>query len=269
MAGKRSNPPEEPSGGNEWLPTYADMVTLLFAFFVLLFALSQIDVQRFNLLVVALSNRGATADQIIEIGQELNLFNEDDIDFNDPLIPLPIGPDAITSSMQTIADEISDYLDASGVAESVQIVVGDDYLFLRFLDDLLFAGNSAAILPQNLELLNFVGWSLRSIQDEIGMIRIDGHTATIIGMEGTYHVSDRILSTDRANAILRYFEDVVGIEGEKLSALGFGRFRPLPDSDNLTEEGRRRNRRIEIMITSVDGVALQLDNIYERLVEVP
>jgi len=266
MANKRdSGPPEEPSGGNEWLPTYADMVTLLFAFFVLLFALSQIDVQRFNLLVVALSNRGATADQIIEIGQEMNLFNQDEIDFNDPLIPLPIGPDPITSNMQTIADEIADYLDASGVAESVNIVAGDDYIFIRFMDDLLFAGNSSAILPQNLELLNFVGWSLRSIQEDIGMIRIDGHTATILGMEGTYHVSDRILSTDRANAILRYFEDVVGIDGGKLSALGFGRFRPIAEND--TEEERRRNRRIEIMITAVDGVALQLDNIYERLVE--
>jgi chemotaxis protein MotB len=96
------------------------------------------------------------------------------------------------------------------------------------------------------------------------MIRVDGHTAAL-PENPDYHVSDRDLSSERANAVLKHFEDNVGIRGDRLSALAFGKFRPIASNDDEAE--RRLNRRIEIMVTEANNITMQLDAIYEKLVD--
>jgi len=266
---RRRRPGSEQAGGgddaptaNDWLTTYCDMVTLLFAFFVLLFALSQVDEGKFDVFVFAMTDRGATADQIAEFGQMFGLFADENLrDPDDPFIFLPSSASSMEDAFELIIEQVA----RSGMSDLVTAYLGDDFIFIRFLDETLFAPNSAVILPQNIQLLNHIGMSLRAVENDVGMIRIDGHTATIPGYEGTFRVSDRDLSSQRANSVLRYFEDVVGIRGDRLSASSFGRFRPI--AGNYTEEERRLNRRIEIMVTESDAVALQLDSIYERMVE--
>ena len=262
VAGQGQNGEDDVVVANDWLTTYCDMVTLLFAFFVLLFALSQVDSGKFDVFVFAMSDRGATADEITEFGQMFGLFDgEATIDPEDMMIFLPPSASTMEDAFILIIEQIN----RSGMSDLVTAYLGDDFIFIRFLDETLFSPNSAVILPQNIQLLNHIGMSLRAVENDVGMIRIDGHTATIPGQEGTFHVSDRDLSSQRANSVLRYFEDVVGIRGDRLSASSFGRFRPI--AGNYTEEERRLNRRIEIMVTESDAVALQLDSIYERMVE--
>ena len=265
---RRRSPGQKAGGGddggnaNDWLTTYCDMVTLLFAFFVLLFALSQVDEGKFDVFVFAMTDRGATADQITEFGQMFGLFVDENASSpDDPAISLPSSANNMEEAFMMIIDQIA----SSGMSDLVTAYLGDDFIFIRFLDETLFAPNSSIILPQNMQLLNHIGMSLRAVEDYVGMIRIDGHTATIPGYEGTFQVSDRDLSSQRANSVLRYFEDVVGVRGDRLSASSFGRFRPI--AGNHTEEERRLNRRIEIMVTESDAVALQLDSIYERMAE--
>jgi len=252
---------EEASGAADWMTTYCDMVTLLFAFFVLLFALSQVDSGRFDVFVFALSERDVTAEEIMQFGLLHGMFTEDAFD---PYEQILLMTPPAASSMEEAYEIISEHIARSGMSDLVTAYLGDDFIFIRFLDEMLFAPNSAVIQPRNLDLLNHIGMSLRAIEGDVGMIRIDGHTATVPGQEA-FLISDRDLSSQRANAVLRYFEDVVGIDGEVLRAMAFGRFRPI--ADNYTEEERRLNRRIEIMVTQADVVALQLDNIYERMVE--
>lgn len=253
-------PPKEDKAeiSAEWMNTYADMVTLLFAFFVLLFAMSQIDVQKFNLLVSVLSSKGADPTLIMDVGNP----NEMEVNMDDPTIPGIEGE--VDPAIADIAQQIKEIIQKSGAADKVTIDSGEDYIFIRFMDDMLFAPNSSTIRQEDYELLYFIGMALRSIQDDVGSIRVDGHTAAVPEMDN-YPVSDRDLSSARANAVVKYLEDEVGIKGDLLSSYAFGKYKPF--ADNSTEEGRAKNRRIELWITKTNDIGDKLDNIYEKMHE--
>lgn len=260
---KKASPPAEAGGGSDWLATYCDMVTLLMTFFILMFAISQVDVQKWNIIVAVMSNKGATLEELEEIGSRHNINNKDEFDPNDPHLPLPVGdePDVLlATAFATIQEEI----EKSGATDQISVALGDDYIFIRFVDEMLFNPNSAVIRQQDYQYLDFVGKSLKMIENDIGLIRIDGHTAAILEQEN-YPVSDRDLSSARSNAVLKYFEDTIGIRGDRLESHSFGKQRPIAPND--TEEGRKQNRRIEILVTKTNEIADQLDNIYEKLLQ--
>jgi chemotaxis protein MotB len=261
---KRPPPKAEASGASDWLTTYCDLVTLLFTFFVLLFAISQVDVQKFNMLVSALSTRGSTPQAVMDIGTRHDLNDPTEVDVNDPRIPLPFGPEELEDPLQAIYEAITEYISSAGLAEQVLVELGDGYIIIRLTDNLLFGPNSARIKQEDYPLLHFLGRAMRSVEDYVGMIQINGHTAAIPD-QPDYHVSDRDLSSNRANAVLKFFEDEVGVRGDKLMALAFGKYVPLPDADNNSEEGRSRNRRIEIIVTAENDIVATLENIYETM----
>ncbi|HHY53226.1 MAG TPA: OmpA family protein [Clostridiales bacterium] len=148
----------------------------------------------------------------------------------------------------------------------MRISQGDGFIFIQFMDNLLFEPNSARLKSSDLDLLNFVGMGIKSVQDQLKLVRIDGHTAAI-PEDPDYPVSDRLLSSERANSVLMYFEDVIGIRPELLVQMGYGKQVPLPGNTNSTEEERSKNRRVEIYISTENDLREQLDNIYEKLVE--
>ena len=129
-------------------------------------------------------------------------------------------------------------------------------------DDMLFQANSAVLKPEDLKLLEFLGYAVKSVQDEAAMIAVIGHTAAVPGSPD-YSVSDRILSSSRANTVLMYLEDEIGIQPEKLISVGWGKNSPVASND--TSEGRARNRRVEILISGKNVLQEQLENIYEEL----
>jgi chemotaxis protein MotB len=271
---KKKKQPEDAPAVAEWLNTYCDMVTLLFAFFVLMFAMSQVDEGKFDVMVYVLGNRDATEEDI-ESFMAIR-FGDDDLTDLTPeeLLQLIEAAQAAESQAsddwEPIHKEIVDAILAAGMADRVSAYLGADFIFINFVGDVLFGPNSAALLPQVLPLVDGIGNILLDIEDEIGMIRVNGHTAAIPDLVGVYHVSDRILSSERADAVVMRFEDVIGIEGRKLTALSYGKNFPLPDADNNTDEGRARNRRIEILITQPQThISIDLGTIYADLGTVP
>lgn len=258
MKKKSFSQQEQHSDGNEWMTTYSDMVTLLFTFFVLLFAISQVDVQKFNLLAASLSNRGATPEQIMEIG----LRNDDEFDLEDPRVLLP--EEFSVNPLQETYNTLSNHFAQSDVQDNMSVSLGEGYVFVRIENDILFDANSAQIRYQYYDLLRIIGNGIKKIENDIGMVRIDGHTAAVLEHED-YPVSDRELSSARANSVLKYLEDEAGIRGDKLAAFAFGKHRPV--ADNNTEGGRAQNRRIEILVTQTSEIDMQLEDIYEALQE--
>lgn len=259
MARKRK--PIESDSSGTWLNTYADMVTLMLTFFIMLFSMSTIDSTKFNMIVKAFSE-STSKDMIVILGRE----GPNDYDAATAQGPDVFEEDVEVKDLTDIFMAISEYIEQNNMQDSVRISQGDGFIFIQFMDNLLFEPNSARLKSSDLDLLNFVGMGIKSVQDQLKLVRIDGHTAAI-PEDPDYPVSDRLLSSERANSVLMYFEDVIGIRPELLVQMGYGKQVPLPGNTNSTEEERSKNRRVEIYISTENDLREQLDNIYEKLVE--
>ena len=245
MAKQRRKPAE--GGSNEWLNTYADMVTLLLCFFILLFTMSSIDAEKWKTLIRAFQN----PDELEEIVQNDNtptLDNE--------------GEEVQLEDLTFLKAHIEQLINQSVFAADVELVGNESIVFLRLSNNLLFAGDSAVLQPNTTEFLNLVGDALKEHEDEIMFIRINGHTATVNERPGRI-VSDRVLSTERANAVLMYLEDRKGISAQKLIAMGYGKNYPIDTNDS--EVGRSRNRRVEILVMGKSLENSENSDVYELL----
>jgi chemotaxis protein MotB len=119
-------------------------------------------------------------------------------------------------------------------------------LKVNMVDEILFDSGRATIKPQGIKVLDRVGKVLLNVKDQA--IRIEGHTDNVpIGaeLEKTYPTNWE-LSVARATAVTRYLQEKIGVDPHLISATGYGPYRPI--ASNETEQGRTRNRRIEIVL---------------------
>ncbi len=128
-------------------------------------------------------------------------------------------------------------------------------LSVNVLDEILFDSGSAVIKPEGREVLQRVGEILKEQTDK-GIV-IEGHTdnVPISGKLAEVYPTNWELSTARATSVVRFLQDVVGIPPERLSAVGYGPYRPVASND--TPEGRARNRRIEIKLVPLETPLFQ------------
>ncbi|MGI6578185.1 MAG: flagellar motor protein MotB [Eubacteriales bacterium] len=232
-------------GGDSWLNTYADMVTLLLTFFVMLFSMSSIDAEKWKILVEAFGAKGE-ANQIVfvpvEYGNDLVSDSGDSLSFPDE-----VPGDIELLDFNTLYLYIKQYVEQHDLESEVTVNKGENSVFIRFEDSVFFNPDKADLRSDALPLLKFLGDCFLAVEDEILSIRINGHTATVPGTIKKPGF-DRTLSTERANSVLLYFEDEIGFDPKKLIAIGYGRNYPVASNDN--EDGRKKNRRVEIMILS-------------------
>ncbi|MEG1942572.1 MAG: flagellar motor protein MotB, partial [Angelakisella sp.] len=229
-------------GGYSWMDTYGDMVTLLLTFFVMLFSMSTINAEKWEMLVKSFQSVGGNSDQIVLAPEGTgNDFASNHGD---------AGPDATDEkvNLETMLPENFDqlfeylktYIAENGMEGTVEVQKnGDSSVYIRFADNIFFNPDSAVLLPDNSGILEFLGRCLINLESQIRVTRIDGHTAD--PKIENYNISDRTLSTDRANSVLLYFEDTAGVDPQKLVSSGYGKNYPV--ADNNTPEGRMKNRR--------------------------
>ncbi|MEA5010155.1 MAG: flagellar motor protein MotB [Angelakisella sp.] len=238
----------EENGGDTWLNTYADMVTLLLTFFIMLFSMSSVEEEKWEMLIKAFNNRGDETSQIVLTpegdGQQLgvnsgDLNSPDDGSNIDTENSLPIDFSELYEYLKT-------YVDEHDMGGSVVITAGKDSVFIRFQDSIFFSPDSSVLKQSDDDVLDFLGNCLKNVEDEIMVININGHTASVPYQN--YHISDRRLSSERAASVAIYFEDEKEIEGKKILAIGYGKNYPVDTND--TSEGRQNNRRVDMMIVS-------------------
>ncbi len=131
-------------------------------------------------------------------------------------------------------------------AGEIQVTQYRDLLTVNLVDKILFDSGRTEIKPRGLEILQRVGEILKGVGGK--EIRIEGHTDNVpIGPALAQRFpTNWELSTARATTVARFLQEKVGISSEKLSAAGYSQFRPVASNEN--EEGRRLNRRIEIIL---------------------
>ena len=248
---------KEEEGGQEWLNTYADMITLVLTFFVLLYSISNVNISKLEEIASAMQRQLG-----IESQTELE-------DVPDDLKYPAIGENtdepfqAVTGSQNTqaaaremrqMSRDIQTYFDS----ENLDAIVSntENAVYIRFKNDLLFDPDSANLRDGSKSMLDAVGIMLQEKQDNILAVYINGHTA----QAANSLINDRILSSERADNVAIYLEEQVGLNPKKLICRGYGKYYPI--ADNTTKEGREQNRRVDMIILgngyrppeSVEGV---------------
>ncbi|NLN42222.1 MAG: OmpA family protein [Clostridiales bacterium] len=256
---RRKSPKQKQGGGNEWLTTYGDMVTLLLTFFVLLFSFSTIDAQKWQSLVYALTGGGSSIleggnsiDSSSDVGNELNvddiyeLIPRNNKEYKD--LEQDNSIDQASDEFVKLYISIGEFLDEKGIPGEVKISEAHTEILLRFKDSVLFDTGEAEIKDEAKEVLDGISQVLKKFDDQIDMIRIDGH-ADIRPINTRLYPTNWELSAKRAVNVVRYFSEKQGMEPSKLSAAAYGEHYPIDDSK--TAEGLARNRRVEIFIVRV------------------
>lgn len=220
------------------MATYGDMVTLLLCFFVLLFAMSAIDTQKFE--QAAISLRGSLG--ILKGGTTIE----------ESILPYQSGetgrsPGAaphLELDTRHVAHTVNSYLRAEGLDKSIQVSVTQRGVAVSISEQFLFASGSAELRPGGQRALYKIATLIR---DKVPAISVEGHTDSVPLRGGIYR-DNWGLSSMRAAVVASYLESAGEIESMKLQAVGLGPSRPVVPND--TPEHRALNRRVELVFLS-------------------
>ena len=233
---------EESADSSAWLTTYGDAVTLLLAFFVMLFAMSSTDAAKFEQMAQSMRTAFVGSEGILP--ENTALVGEGDPADTPPVRApaAPAAPVAAPDLANQLADEIQQVFESEGLLDIAEVAITPEGVAVRVrTDDVLFATGSARVQPVARQVLTALGPSLRGVPNEI---RVEGHTDDVPINRAGY--TNWNLSADRAVAVLSLLADEHGIAPDRLSAVGFGEHAPLVPNDSA--EHRTVNRRVEIII---------------------
>ncbi len=240
MAKRR--PAQEEEGGS-WMDTYGDMITLVLTFFVLLYSMSSMDSSKWQYIAEAFS-KGKISDTQIQVVGEPDPEND----------PTAVYDDTVPEVNEY--DEIVDFEDffmylkevvtTNNLQDSVSVEMSNTGVYMRFRDNVFFAGDSDVLLDEGKYILDIISDGIRSVNERIHAIKVSGHTAGAANSEA----NEWTLSSGRATSVINYMLSLDACDPEKFSSAGYGKYRPVDTND--TEEGRRQNRRVEIVFIRND-----------------
>ena len=237
---------EEHENHERWLVSYADYITLLFAFFVVMYAISSVNEGKYKVLSNSLVNafKNTTAQPG---GQPIAVIQ------GAPLLPVkPVAkPDKAVDQkkveqrqkMKNMADDIKNALQPLIAQGKVKLLETSRGVTIEINDSVLFPAGQAKLEPASMSAMLAIAQVLAASDFPI---TIEGHTDNV-PIATPQFPSNWELSAMRATTVLRLFNDG-GVGAERLTAIGYGETRPV--DTNTTPEGRARNRRVSVLIDS-------------------
>lgn len=253
MRNRRRNTEHE--SHDRWLISYADFITLLFAFFVVMYAISSVNQKKYSQLTSSLGIAFGTKINAPppKIGNQTpanQIENNSEYIKGKPLIIAPIAVNRIKNEQQKIAREkmnamaarLNTALTTMVKNGKIKILQSSKGIRIDIYDRLLFSPGSAQLA--SVEALNTLYAITPMLLDNDLTIQIEGHTDNV-PISNIFFSSNWELSAIRATSVLEVFSRG-GVDDKRLSATGFGSSRPL--ASNATTEGKAANRRVSIMI---------------------
>lgn len=261
MAKKRQEDPPKP--GAAWMNTFADLMNLLLCFFVLLFSMSSIDAQKFEMIAASFSqsfsifSAGATAiGEGILISNGVSQLNELDqyINSTGKAAEGDIVPETIEEAAKQIeeakleeSEELAEKVEETVVEQNLEGVIDieftSQYVQLTLQGSLLFDSGSSALKDECIPILDKIGIMLERYAEST--IEIEGHTDNV-PMSGAKYSNNDELSGGRSLSVFNYLIEHTNLDPAMVKHSGRGEYVPI--ADNSTPEGRALNRRVEIRI---------------------
>jgi chemotaxis protein MotB len=230
----RKKKPAEHVNHERWLVSYADFITLLFAFFVVMFAVSQVDTKRMGRFTEAFSK--AMGDEMFpEHGKGILPADEE-------MLQKPSrGADELPAELEKIKAMVRSLAEKGEALQGLQVLQRRNELVLRLSDNIFFESGDDTIKAPAALIIHVLGPELAKRQVDI---RVEGHTDDRPIKTFRFR-SNWDLSTGRATAVLVKLADE-GVPPTRLAAAGYGEFRPI--APNTTEDGRKQNRRVDLIV---------------------
>lgn len=232
---------EDESNADRWMISYADFITLLFAVFVVMYAVSSVNDEKYKMLGETLAQAfetEATTQEPFQVGEPILAASPHVVDVPD----VDGWADPVEGDTQITSDNDIENIEFSGFveAEGISVEVNNDWLEFTIQDNLLFSPGSADLSSGARAAIDLVRVYL---EDNQNPVTIEGFTDNIPS-EGQAYSSNWILSAARASAVAQYLTSA-GIRRERIAAVGYGENHPL--ATNATPEGRAQNRRVVIV----------------------
>lgn len=264
---RRRRQHDEHENLERWLVSYADFVTLLFAFFVVMYAISSVNEGKYRVLSdtlteafrdpvkTAVPTRGADTPPVPAIIEPIQPMAATAAD-STGLLP---GGSALvgerqrgpTQDLDTLAEQVTDELQPFLGQRLIEISRIGDTVEVAMKSQMLFESGSARLSPQAMPALEGLG---RVLEQAGNAIRVEGHTDNR-PINTLQFPSNWELSAARAASVVHFLMRV-GIQPGRMAAIGYGEHRPV--GDNRTDDGRQRNRRVTLVILGTKATPVPL-----------
>jgi len=220
-----------------WLVSYADFITLLFAFFVVMFAVSQVDSKRMGRFTEAFSKA---------VGADIFPGKGDTIlpSMVEAEKPEGVGPGELPAELKTVRAALAELARTTQALQGMELLQRRNELVLRLSDNVFFESGDDTLKGPALTMIHALAPELAKRNVDV---RVEGHTDNR-PISTIRFRSNWDLSTGRATAVISRLA-AEGMPTSRLAAAGYGEFRPV--ANNGTEDGRKQNRRVDLVV-SVD-----------------
>lgn len=249
----------EHDSSERWMISYADMLTLLLALFIVMFAISKVDAAKFKEFAQGTAEYFGQATMALN-GTDGILDGQGTKPYANPNANKPTetpeiiakkalareqarksAANAEMEALTKVRDQIAKELAARGLKNAVQFQLDERGLVVNIVTDkVLFDTGKADLRPDGIKVLDVIAPSVRSLPNRV---TVEGHTDNV-PITGTF-ASNWELSTTRATTVVRRLI-ADGLSGDRVSAAGYADQRPL--GSNQSKAGRARNRRVAIVV---------------------
>jgi chemotaxis protein MotB len=234
---------------DRWLVSYADFITLLFGFFVVLYAFAKADQKKQSQVPLAIDSAFHSLGVFPSATRQPESNSTPSSGTERPALPMNIvmgedvlAPAKVKDDLNHIRRELQQTLSNQVATHTVSIKMGRDGLVISLREAGFFNSGSATPRPEAFATLRQIAASLgRTPYD----LRIEGHTDNVPIHTAEFD-SNWELSSARATRIARLFLDLKAMPAERLSAAGYAEFHPLASND--TADGRAQNRRVDLVV---------------------
>lgn len=245
---RRKKHEEEHESHERWLVSYSDFMTLLLAFFVVMYALSSINEGKYRIMSSSIMNafrNGSTIVTTKDPNGSANTMIE--IPQTKPIAKAIKGESKVEEQqkLSTLAGDLIKAMDPLLKNGQVKITQSPKGIMIEIRDSALFPVGQAQPGDQSRELMAGVAKLLKNVDNPI---RVEGFTDNVPIKNPTYP-SNWELSAARAGSVVRIFQEN-GINPDRMVAVGHGE--NLPIADNTSNDGRATNRRVSISVLTTD-----------------
>lgn len=260
----RKKKPEEHENLERWLVSYADFITLLFAFFVVMYSISAVNEGKFRVLsdaLIAAFRSKPVTKEVVHIGSPIKTITLQTPELiAKPPLPMPMsGPTrpvnvgdakleaerkaaaARAATIRAMATEIQSALKDLIDKDMIRVRRTDLFLEVEIKSNILFPSGSSRLAASAIPTLEIIAETLNRYPNAI---QVEGFTDNVPISTATFP-SNWELSAARAASVVHLFARV-GVDPERMAAIGFGEYRPIADND--TADGRQKNRRVVLVV---------------------